>query len=577
MIVKDDSEVKVLERCLESVQNYVDEVYLTVTRPDQPLIAKLAKQRNLHLSYFEWCDDFSKARNFNWSQVGKTDWILWLDSDDIFIGGDYLRDVAQTALDTGKDVVFFAYWYGCTFKGEPSEQNLVSIDLEHMRERLIRPGKTEWKGQLHETPVGVSKTDYTFVSYTKDIPIAVMHSINDRQSLERMERNRTILEKQLKSEGDNPDPRTLLYLMKIYGEMPDQQEKVLEYGQLYIEKSGWDEERCTAWEMMGNVYGKKGNHKKAIECYMNGLREFPHQPMIYLRLAQAYFNSKKYKESRHWLTLGMGLDINNRTTSMVNYEALKVTSSELMLKLAFQVDKDSKKAYEAAKLLYDIQPTPEHKTSMEYLESVNSLNDACMHVDKLCEYLELVGEESTVTKLLDSLPTGISSQPFAIKARQRNMKPKVWGDKEICYFANFGGPHFEKWDGSSLAKGIGGSETAVIRLAEEWVAKGYKVAVYGDPEKPCSINGVVYLPWYWFNPNDTFNVFIQWRGWGLATKVKANKFLVDLHDVFNGIDIGEEDLKKIDKLMVKSKFHRDLAPTIPDYKFAIISNGITTA
>lgn len=574
MIVKDDTEVLMLDRCLDSIQNYVDEVFITVTNPNQTKIQDLSKKRNFHLSEFKWCDDFSKARNFNFSQVKETDYILWLDSDDIFIGGELLRDVAQTALETGKDVVFFSYWYACTFNGEPSQENIKSIDLEHMRERLLKPKKVTWKGQLHETPVGVGeKLNYTLVNY-KDMPIAVMHCITDKMSVERMARNKAILEKQLISEGDNPDPRTLLYLMKIYAELDGYEDKVLEYGEKYIEKSGWDEERCAAWEIMGNIYGKKGNNLKAIECYLKGIQEFPTQPMTYLRLAQAYFNSKKYKEARHWLTIAMSMDINTKTSSMVNYEALKVISAELLLKLAFQVDKNTKKALEAAKLLQSVHPTDEHLGSVEYLESLDAMNEACGYVDKLCEYLEKVGENDVIPKLLDILPKGISTQQFAVKARQRNMKPRVWGEKEICYFANFGGPFHEHWDGNSMNKGIGGSETAVIRLSEEWVKKGYKVAVYGDPEKPCEINGVVYLPWYFFNKNDKFNIFIMWRSWGLAGKIKAKKFFCDLHDIFNGVDMEEENLKHIDKIMVKSRYHRTNAPTIPDNKFVIISNGV---
>jgi len=586
MICKDDSEVKILKRCLDSIQNYVDGVYLTVTRPNQPEIAKLAKERNLVLSEYKWDYDskeawknwdFSKARNFNWAQVPKGyDWIFWLDSDDIFVGAEYLRDIAQTALDAGKDEVFFSYWYGCTFKDDnPSLENLITVDLEHLRERLIKPGKTIWKGQLHETPVPLGKIEATYINYTKDLPIAVMHGLTDKQNFARLERNRIILERQLEEEGADKDPRTLLYLMKIYAELEgDYLDKVLEYGKIYVKKSGWDQERGQAWEIMGNVYGKRGDQKQAIKCYMNGIREWPHQPMTYLRLAQAFFNAKRYRDCKFWLEIGMSLDISNKTTSMVNYEAMKVISSELLLKLAYQVEKDTKKALEAAKLLQSVHPTPEHQGSVEYLESVNALNDACMHTDKLCEYLESIGDTDGVPLLLDSLPVAISSQPFAVKARQRNIRPKRWAKNEICYFANFGNPHFEKWDGNSLKKGIGGSETAVIRLSEEWVKKGYKVAVYGDPEKPCVINGVAYLPWYWFNPRDKFNIFISWRTWGMAKNVKCKKFLVDMHDVFAGSDIEDKFIKKIDRIMVKSNFHRELAPNIPDYKFNVISNGI---
>jgi len=586
LIVKDDSEVKPLNRCLDSIQNYVDGVYLTVTRPNQKKIARLAKKRNLVLSEFKWNYDakeawknwnFSEARNFNWSQVPKGyDWMFWLDSDDIFVGGELLRDIAQTSLISGKDEVFFSYWYGCTFKNNsPCLENLITVDFEHMRERLIKPGKTVWKGRLHETPVPLGKIDAAYVNYCKETPIAVMHGLTDKQNLDRLERNRIILERQLKEEGVDKDPRTLLYLMKIYAELEGKYlDKVLEFGEIYVKKSGWDQERGQAWEIMGNVYGKRGNQVKAIECYMNGIREWPYQPMTYLRLAQAYYNSKRYRDCKFWLNVGMGIDISNKTTSMVNYEAMKVISSELLLKLAYQVDKDTKKALEAARLLQSVHPTPEHEGSVEYLESVNALNDACGYVDKLCGYLDSIGDNDDIPRVLDSLPVAISTQPFAIKLRQANIKPRKWERDEICYFANFGGPHFEKWDGNSLDKGIGGSETAVIRLSEEWARRGWRVAVYGDPEKPFEINGVVYLPWYWFNPKDKFNIFISWRTWGLARKIKCKKFLVDMHDVFSQVDIEKKFLKKIDQIMVKSKYHRNLALNIPDSKFSIISNGV---
>lgn len=586
MIVKDDTEVSLLERCLDSIQNYVDGVYLTVTRPNQTKIEALAKKRNLNLSEFKWEMgdepwknwDFSKARNFNFSQIPESDWVLWLDSDDIFVGGEYLREVAQTALEAGKDTVFFSYWYGCTFDGEPSIEHLKSIDLEHLRERLLKPEKMVWKGRLHETPVPLdgTKLSHTAYSYDKnERPIAVMHGLTDKESLDRLERNKIILEIQLKEEGNNPDPRTLLYLMKIYAEMDGGElDKCLEYGETYVQKSGWAEEIGTAYEIMGNVYGKKGDNTKAADMYLKAIGSYPYQPMSYLRLAQSLFNLKRYQECKHWLNMGMGIEISNTSTLMNNYVAMKSLSAELLLKLSFQVEKDTKKAFEAAKLLQEVNPSPEHEANVDYLDSVNRLNEACKNVDELCLYLEDIGGKDIVPRVLDILPAGINTQPFAIKARQRNTEPRKWGKKEICYFASFGGPHFEKWDGNSLKTGIGGSETAVIRLSEEWTKLGYKVTVYCDPEKPCEINGVKYLPWYWFNKDDKFNVFIQWRGWGLAGRIKSKKFLVDLHDVFNGVDVGEKDVKNVDYFMVKSNFHRELALNIPNKKFKIISNGI---
>ncbi len=586
MIVKDDSEVRILERCLDSIQNYVDGVYLTVTRPNQKEIEKLAKQRGLHLSEYKWDMgdvpwknwDFSKARNFNFSQVPKGyDWILWCDSDDIWVGAEKIRDIAEKALQAEKDAIFFPYWYSCKFKGDPSFENLESIELEHLRERLLRPGKTEWHGRLHETfvPLAGIELRHTGAFYEEN-GIAVMHGITNKEDMERFKRNQTILELQLEEEGKDPDPRTLLYLMKIYGEMddPEHLNKVIEYGQLYLEKSGWAEERQVACELIGNAYGKMGDNKKAGQWYLKSIGEWPHQPMVYLQLARSFYNQKRYSDAKYWLETGMNMKMSHHSTMMTNYSAMKTLASELLLKLSWNVDKDVKKALEAAKLLNSVNPNEQHSGNVDYLTDLNMLNDACGHLDHLIQYLEAIGENTKIVPLLNLLPAAFTSQPFAIKARQRNTEPKKWGKKEICYFANFGGPHFEKWDGNSLKTGIGGSETAVIRLSEEWTKLGYKVAVYGDPEQPCEINGVVYLPWYWFNPKDDFNIFIHWRGWGMAGKVKCKKFLVDMHDVFNGLNVGKKDLEHIDKFMVKSKYHRDLGIDIPDDKFVTISNGL---
>ena len=43
--------------------------------------------------------------------------------------------------------------------------------------------------------------------------------------------------------------------------------------------------------------------------------------------------------------------------------------------------------------------------------------------------------------------------------------------------------HYEKWDGDVLdSGGLGGTETAVVRLAREFAEKGWRVVVFGTPK-----------------------------------------------------------------------------------------------
>lgn len=584
LIIKDDSELELLWKATDSLVRHVDAIYITATGKQVQGIKEFCAIRGYHYSYFKWKNDFAAARNFNFSQVPKDyDFIFWMDTDDVLIGGEMLREVAQKAQNNGKDIVFFTYWYGCAFEGEATPGNLKEVLMEQMRERLLKPGVTTWKGRLHETPVPVSgaKNNYTTYPYDQtERPLVIMHTSPDDVLGEKMERNQKLLELQLEDERKREvgaDPRTLLYLMKIYAEKDDPKlwPVVVQYGEEYLEKSGWDEERATCYEQMGIAWSKLGDTKKAISCYHAAIQEWPHQPLIQIRLATAYFNIRDYKSAEYWMKVAAEMDIDNAGSNLTNIKAMKLMYSELLLKLNYNARKDTKKALEAARLVYQESPTKEHAEQVAFLEDVNNLNDACGHFDKLALYLDSIGETEKIVPLLELLPQAISSQPFGMRLRNKFSKPRIWADNEICYFANFGAKHFEPWSGKSLSKGIGGSETAVIELSRQWAKMGYKVTVYGDPEGDMGeIDGVTYLPWFHFNPRDSFNIVVQWRVPNLAGKIKARKFLVDLHDIFAGADYDEERLRNIDKIMVKSQYHRSLAPELPDDKFMIVGNGI---
>lgn len=585
MIVKGDNEFDALVRAVNSVAPYVDGIFITTSDKEDSKVRVWCKKNNLHYSHREWDDDFSAQRNFNFSQAEKHDnydYILWIDSDDVLVGGENLRKIATDAKTNHIDIVFFSYWYGCAFDGEPSEATLKEVQLEHLRERLIRPGTNVWKSRLHETPVPVHGYEPRYSKYpydSKERPIAVMHTSSDDGLNEKMMRNKKILELQLKEERekDTADPRTLLYLMKIYSEIgtKDLCEKSIEMGKEYLEKSGWDQERGVCYEQMGIAYGKMGDDENARQCLHKAIEEHPGQVLFYIRLAQAYFNLKKYKQCEHWMKIGSQIEINNQGNDQTNIKAMKTQYAELLLNLNWNVKKDVKKSLDAAILLYQENPTDNNKENLLFIQDANDLNDACERVDLLCRYLDSIGESARIAGLLDALPVAITEQPFAIKIRQKYTTARKWGRNEICYFANFGGPFLEKWDSSSLFTGIGGSETAVIELSKAWSRMGWKVTVYGDPAKRgVDEFGITWLPWYFFNPRDFFNVYIQWRNWETAGKIKCRKFYVDLHDIVNNAALSDEQRRNIDKVFFKSNAHRALLTKMPQEKCAIISNGV---
>ena len=80
LIVKNEEDV--LQRCLESVENIVDEIIIVDTgSTDQT--KEIAQKFHAKIYDFEWIDDFAAARNYSFAQATK-DFIMWMDADDYF-------------------------------------------------------------------------------------------------------------------------------------------------------------------------------------------------------------------------------------------------------------------------------------------------------------------------------------------------------------------------------------------------------------------------------------------------------------------------------------------------------------
>lgn len=580
-----DKELHYLKGAVESVLEAVDSVHITANGEETKEVEKWCKEKGYDYSYLKWNKNFSEQRNYNFARAPKdTDYVLWMDADDVLIGADQIREVAKIGKAGGYDTIFFDYWYSSKFDGEPSTETFKEVELEQKRERLINPRKMVWKKRIHETPVPLDGENfkYTAVPYSKERPITWLHLGADHDITEieqsfKMMRNQELLELELEDERKEgeADPRTILYLMKIYAEHEDEEplKKCIELGKEYSEKSGWDQERAVCYQLMSKCMGKLGDSQGAREYLMEAINEYPYNPLLHLYLARAFYNLGNYRAMKFWMKIGLSLGLDKTNASMGNLLELKMLSAELLVAYHMKGDKNVRKALEGAKLLNKIYPHEDHQKNVEYLEDMVRLDKAAENIHMYFNFLRDSKEEDKIAPIFESLPETLQKIPVLYKYYNRYRTPRTWGDNEICYFANFGQFHVQKWDGDSLKDGLGGSETAVIRLSEELTKKGYKVTVFGDPVKDTVINGVTYLPFYKFNQRDSFNIFIQWRNSNVAGRISAKKFFVDLHDVTHSSSHIEK-INSIDKIFVKSNYHRTNIKDIPNEKVGIISNGI---
>ena len=190
MIVRDEEPV--LARCLESVQDLVEEIVVvdTGSRDNTRQIAARYAHKVLE---FPWVDDFAAARNFAFDQ-GEGDYLFWLDGDDLLLEEDRerFRVLRRRMEEEAPTVVMLPYHTAFDRDGNPT--------FSYYRERLIRRDSgLRWKGRIHEaiSPAGTILYGDAAVTHRKEGP-------GDP------DRNLRIFEK-MKEEGEPFGPREQFY------------------------------------------------------------------------------------------------------------------------------------------------------------------------------------------------------------------------------------------------------------------------------------------------------------------------------------------------------------------------------
>jgi glycosyltransferase involved in cell wall biosynthesis len=164
---------------------------------------------------------------------------------------------------------------------------------------------------------------------------------------------------------------------------------------------------------------------------------------------------------------------------------------------------------------------------------------------------------------------------LAVRTRRKHAKTTSSG-RDVVFYC---GETDHVW-GPDLASAthIGGSEEAVIHLSRHLARLGWQVTVFNRcGDRPQFDEGAVYRPFWEFNPYDRQDVVVLWRQFKLLDlDINAAKVFVDLHDA-GSPPVTAARLRRVDKIFVRSSFHRTYLAGVPDDKIAIVPNGLDPA
>jgi len=560
LIVKgSDDEAVLLDRCLDNIASHVDGIFVTSTykKGEQPnkQIEKIAKVHEAHLSTFEWVNDFSKARNYNFSTVPKDyDYILWCDADDMYRGLEKLKPT----LEENPMVDAFSFWYLYEFDDEKQPT------VVHKKTMVVRnDGCAEWKGALHEDLCPTRHIETKFVE-----GIDRMHFTNEERIETARQRNVDVAKSQVT--GDKNDPRGYFNLGNSFIGVGNYEEAKQALN-TFLMLSSSDDEKYIAMLRLGLIEDKLGNKDECIKCFQTAIGMQPTYSDAYLQLGFMFFAYDQLDNAEHYLLQGLVRKPPYHNIIVFNPRDYDYNPMSTLAKVYFKKSRPdlALPLLEGCLAIY-----PNNKRLKTVVKDIQVENKRLEKVVKLVQKLEGITDEKKLKAALSKVPKDLRSHPAVCSIRNKHFIKTESSGKDITYYC---GVTTHVWNPiMARTKGIGGSEEAVINLSKEWAKQGYNVIVYANiGHEEIIDDGVTYKPFWEFNMKDKTDILILWRHPKLLDyELNAGKVFVDMHDVVGKGEFNEKRIVKLDKVFVKTNFHRSLFPNIPDEKIAIIPNGM---
>lgn len=557
IITRDNKEDSILlERLLDSVKGVVDGIFITTDEKTGD-VKRLCEKHNAVYSLFPWVNDFSKARNFNFSQVPEDyDYIMWSDVDDIWRNTEKLKERVEQG---GKDA--YSFWYLYDF--DEDNQPVVA----HKKTMIVRnDGSFIWKGKIHEDLDCQKEFSIDFLE-----GIDRLHLTSEERIEEAKERN--VLIAKLAYEENNADPRNSFnYGNALIGCGKYEEAKII--FEQFLKESESIQEKFLIRQRLGSIEYTMGNRDRAEEHLLVAVGLQPNSPDAYLQLGQFYYDLSRLDAAEWHLLQGLVRQPSYNSMIVFNPRDYDYNPMNLLAKVYF---KKSRPDLALPILEGCLKINPNNEQMKLIVDEMKKELTKAKEINDLVTKLENEKDDEKVKKIVDRLPKEKRSHPgICFVYNQRFCKTGTSG-KDVVFYCGY---TEHEWSPTLFRKkGFGGSEEAIIHLSKKFAAEGYNVEVYANiGTERIKDSGVLWKPFWEFNPRDAVDHLFLWRSPRMCDyDLNARNIYIDLHDVISPGEFTKKRLAKIKKVFVKTKFHKSLFPTIPEDKFVVIPNGINTS
>lgn len=323
MIVKNEAEV--LARALDCVKSFADEI-IVVDTGSTDKTKEIALNHCAKVFDFEWCDDFSKARNYSFS-LASGDYIMWLDADDVIPDSEQQKICELKAKLNGAyspDVIMCYYVASTDGNGTPT--------FYYYRERIIKNHiGLCWAEPVHEciTPFGQIEHLDIKIYHKKVRPSSPMRNLKIYQKLER--------------EHAPFSPRALYYYGRelFYNKKYKKSILVLKK---FLKSDGWIENKIDACSILAQNYLARNDIENAkLSLIQSFCFAQPRSKLCY-ELAQIFKQQKDYNTAIFWFKTALQAENSNEGWIEKQYSTF-LPALELSVCLYYLGKKEEAKSY----------------------------------------------------------------------------------------------------------------------------------------------------------------------------------------------------------------------------------------